>query len=294
MTTNAPKILRSLLFVPAINRKLLESAARREVDAIQLDLEDSIAVTEKETARQATVAAIAWLRGRCPYVVVRINFPLRLAIRDLEAIVLPGLDAITVPMVPNASFLRLLDQTIGELEAERRLEVGSIRLIAVIETAEGLVNINEIAKATSRLIALTIGPEDLAASLGSQAVPDAMYLPNMLALTAARQAGIIPLGFVGSISLYDDLETFQEWIARAAVLGFEGAFCIHPNQVKICNEVFQPSEEAIGQAKQLVAAFDKHSADGVGVFVVDGRMVDAPVVERARMVLEKAEVLASR
>jgi citrate lyase subunit beta/citryl-CoA lyase len=215
-------------------------------------------------------------------------------VRDLEAVVGPGLHAITVPKVPDASFLRLLDETIGELEAERGLPAGAIRLIAMIETAAGLVNVNEIAAATPRLLALTVGPEDLAASLGSQATVDALYLPNMLALVAARRAGILPLGYIGAISLYDDRETYRQWIGRAAQLGFEGAFCIHPNQVDICNELFQPSPEESTKAQALIEAYEKHQAAGVGVFVVDGRMVDAPVVARARAIVARTAALAAR
>jgi citrate lyase subunit beta/citryl-CoA lyase len=223
--------------------------------------------------------------------VTRINGPLRLAVRDLEAVVVPGLQAITVPKVPDASFLRLLDETIGELEAERGLSVGAIRLIAMIETAEGLANVNEIASATPRLVAITVGPEDLAASLGSKPTEDAMYVPNMQTLVAARRAGIIPLGFIGSIGLYGDKETYRGWIQRAATLGFEGAFCIHPNQVEICNQEFLPSSEEINAARRLIDAYEKHKTRGVGVFVVEGRMVDAPVVQRARSVVAKAGAL---
>jgi citrate lyase subunit beta / citryl-CoA lyase len=293
MDMNDPKLLRSLLFVPATSEKFLHSAVRRGADAIQLDLEDAIAASEKEPARQAAVEAITWLQGRCPYIVTRINGPIRLAVRDLEAVVVPGLHAITVPKAPNAAYLRLLDETIEELEAERGLPAGAIRLIAMIETAEGLVNANEIAAATPRLVAMTVGPEDLAASLGAHAEPDAMYVPNMLALVAARRAGIIPLGYAGSISLYGDKATYRQWIERAARLGFEGAFCIHPNQVEICNEVFQPSPEEVDKARRLIEAYEEHKAGGVGVFVVDGRMVDAPVVNRARAVLAKAGAIAA-
>lgn len=290
---NEPKLLRSLLFVPATSERFLHSAVRRGADAVQLDLEDAIAASEKEAARQAVADAIAWLQGRCPYIVTRINGPLRLAVRDLEAAVVPGLHAITVPKVPDASFLRLVDETIAELETERGLPVGGIRLIAMIETAEGLANVNEIAAATPRLVAMTTGPEDLAASLGSQSTPDAMFVPNMLALVAARRAGIIPLGYAGSISVYDDRETYAAWIQRAAALGFEGAFCIHPNQVAICNEFFQPSPEEIAWAQELLDAYEQYKTEGVGVFVVDGRMVDAPVVERARTIAAKADALSA-
>jgi citrate lyase subunit beta/citryl-CoA lyase len=223
---------------------------------------------------------------------VRINGPLRLAVRDLEAAVIPGVQAITVPKVPNAALLRLLDETLTELEAERGLHLGSVRLIAMIETAEGLVNVNEIASATTRLVAIIVGQEDLSASLGCQPTPDAMYVPCMQMLVAARQAGIIPLGYPGSISLYDDTETYSAWIRRAAELGFEGAFCIHPNQVAICNDLFRPSADEITKARHIIEEFERHKDAGVGVFVVDGRMVDAPVVERARTVMAKADALA--
>ena len=287
-------LLRSLLFVPATNEKLLESALRRKADAIQLDLEDAIPLSEKEAARQAAARAIGKIRGHCPYVVVRINAPLRLALPDLETIMGPGLDAITIPKVPHAHFLRLLDETIGELEAERGLPPGGVRLIATIENAEGLIHVNEIATATPRLLALIVGTEDLSASLGTKPLPDAMYVPHILALVAARQAGIIPLGYLGSIAVYNDKETYREWVGRAALLGFEGAFCIHPNQVEICNEVFQPSADEIAKARRLVDAYEKHVASGVGVFVDEGHMVDNPVIKRARAVLDKADAIQGR
>lgn len=291
MKLNDPKLLRSLLFVPATSEKLLHSAVRRGADAIHIDMEDAIAASEKAAARLAAVNAIDWLQGCCPYIVARINSPLRLAVYDLEAVVVAGLQAITIPKVPDASFLRLMDETIGELEAERGLPVGAIRLIAMIETAQGLANVVEIAAATPRLVAITVGPEDMAASLGCQPTPDALYLPNMQTLVAARRAGIIPLGYVGSISVYGDKEIYRGWIKRAASLGFEGAFCIHPNQVEICNEGFSPSAEEIAAARRLIDAYEQHKAAGVGVFVVDEHMIDAPVVARAQAIVDKADAL---
>ena len=288
---NTPVLLRSLLFVPATNEIFLESALRRNADAIQLDLEDSIPLSEKEAARQVAGQAIEKTQARCPFVVVRINAPLRLAIRDLETILVPGLDAITIPKVPHAHFLQLMDETITELEAERGLPLGVIRLIAMIENADGLMHVNEIAAATPRLLALIVGTEDLSASLGTQPLPDTMYVPHILALVAARRAGIIPLGYLGSIAVYNDKGTYREWVSRAALLGFEGAFCIHPNQVEICNEVFQPSEQDVVKARRLVEAYEKHTAAGVGAFVDEGRMVDLPVIERARAVLAKMEAI---
>jgi len=183
---------------------------------------------------------------------------------------------------PKREFLSII-----ELEAERGLAVGAIRLIGIIETAEGLSAVNEIARATPRLLALIVGSEDLAASLGGQPTPDAMYVPNLLTLTAARAAGVLPLGYAGSISVYKDTELYREWISRAAALGFEGVFCIHPNQVAICNEIFMLSTEEIAKARELIGAYEKHVAEELGVFAFEGRMVDAPVVDRSRKILAK-------
>ena len=288
-----PKLIRSLLFVPATSEKLLESAVRRGADAVQLDLEDAIAVSEKERARQAAVEAIAWLQGRSPYIVARINSPLRLAVRDLEAIVLPGLQAITVPKVPDAFLLRLLDKTMQRIGIEARAACRRYTPECYDRDGGGVGHVDEIAGATRSLIALTVGPEDLVASLGSQATPDAMYLPNMLALIAARRVGSIPLGYIGSVSLFGDKQTYRTSIQRASSLALMASFD-PTNQVEICNEVFLPSPEASAEARQLIEAYEKHQAEGVGVFVVDGRMIDAPVVERARTIVAKAEALASR
>ena len=164
----------------------------------------------------------------------------------------------------------------------------------MIETAEGLANVNEIAAATPRLVAMTVGPEDLAASLGSQATPDAMYVPNMLALVAARQAGIIPLGFIGSISLYGDKETYATWIrARGRNSASRARSASTPTRSRSATRSFSPPPKRSPRPEHLIDAYEKHKAEGVGVFVVDGRMVDAPVVERARTVVAKAEALGT-
>jgi citrate lyase subunit beta/citryl-CoA lyase len=199
---------------------------------------------------------------------------------------------LTIPKVRSGECLRLVDETLTELEREREIPAGSVRLIAQIETAEGLMHLDEIARSTPRLAAMSVGPEDLAADLGSAVHPDVLYHPNMQALIAARAAGIIPLGYVGSITLYDDPDTYRSWIRRARGMGFEGAFCIHPNQVEILNEEFVPDTEEVERASAMVAAFEEHIAAGTGAFAFEGRMVDAPVINRARRLLKRSNRLA--
>jgi len=258
-----------------------------------IDLEDSVPPARKETAREEAREAIAAIAAAGRVGLVRVNQPLRLLVRDLEAVTHEGLSGLTIPKVSTPDFLKVIDETLSELERERELPSGGIGLIAQIETAEGILNIRDIASATPRLRALTAGPEDLAADLGGTVGPDALYLPNMEALLAARAAGITPLGFIGSITVYNEPELFRSWIARARDLGFEGAFCIHPRQVGILNEEFAPAADEVGKARALISAFEAHIADGRGAFSFAGRMVDAPVVNRARRTLKRHERLSS-
>lgn len=280
---------RSLLFVPATNERFIASALRTDADAIQLDLEDSIGTDDKDLARQVIGGAVARIATEDRDVVVRVNRPLRQLVRDLEAAVQPGLTAITLPKVDESGLVDEVADVITELEAERGMPHGGVGLIAMIETAKGLTNAPAIARSSARLVALTIGPEDLAVSLGCAVTEDAMYQPAMTVLTAARAAGKLPLGYVGSISEYTDLDKYRHWIERARGLGFEGAFCVHPTQVPILNEAFMTSAEELVYARALVAAFEQQAGDGKAAFAFDGKMIDAPVALRARQVIRRAQ-----
>lgn len=278
---------RSLLFLPADNERFLNSALRGSADLIILDLEDAIPHAEKDQARGKVRYAIQQIHEAGRACAVRINNGLRLLAKDLEAVICAELSALIIPKVSSAEYLQLIDETVTELEQERGLAVGTIRLVAQIETARGLLNLNEIAQATPRLAALGIGSEDLSADLGSSADPDALYHPNIQALVAARAAGIVPLGYIGSIAVYNETETYRGWIQRARKLGFEGAFCIHPNQVKILNEEFLPSADEAKEAEALIEAFEAHQKKGIGAFAFDGRLVDAPIIDRAKRILKR-------
>jgi citrate lyase subunit beta/citryl-CoA lyase len=136
-----------------------------------------------------------------------------------------------------------------------------------------------------------IGMEDLSAEIGGLVSPDALYFPNMQILYAAREAGVTPIGYLGSITVYNDAETFRDWIRRARDLGFEGGFCIHPNQVSILNQVIVPDSATVDSARMLVEAYETSAAQGKGAFAFEGQMVDKPVLDRARRLLARAEKL---
>jgi citrate lyase subunit beta / citryl-CoA lyase len=287
-------VWRSLLFVPVTQQRFVDGAARRGADAIILDLEDSVAALEKARAREMVPQAAGIVSRGGADVVVRINRPLRLAVRDIEASVGPGVLALALPKVDSPEHVQLLAEIVDEVEAERGVAPGTTRFIAMVESAAAFFRIAEIARAHPRLCALTLGAEDFATSAGIVPEAEGLFMPKQMAVFAARAAGIMPLGFIGTVAEFHDLDGFRQTIRRSRRLGFVGASVIHPSQVPILNEEFRASPEEMDHARRVIAAYDKALAEGVGAVTVDGNMIDVPVVERARLLLERETAIAAR
>src|SRR5437016_4619827 len=281
MTQQDLPVWRSLLFVPVTQERFVMGAARRGADAIILDLEDSVAPSEKERARNLVPEAAKIVSKGGADVLVRLNRPLRMTVRDLEAVIGPGVDAVMLPKAESAAHVQLVAEMIDELEAERGLAPGTTKMLAMVETASAFFRIAEIAQAHPRLVALNLGAEDFALSAGILPEAEALTLPKQTAVFAARAAGIMPMGFIGSIAEFHDLDAFRETIRRSRRFGFVGASVIHPSQIAILNEEFRPSAAEIDHAGRVVVAYEKALAEGVGAVTVDGKMNDVPVVERA-------------
>ena len=294
MTAAALPVWRSLLFVPVTAKRFVDGAARRGADAIILDLEDSVAASKKERARTLVPEAAEIVSRRGANVVVRINRPLRLAVRDIEAVIGPRVVALALPKTDSAEHVRLIVEIVDEVEAERGVAAGTARLIAMVETAAAFFRIAEIARAHPRLCALNLGAEDFATSAGIAPDAEALSMPKQMAVFAARAAGIMPLGFIGTVAEFHDLDGFRSTIRRSRRFGFIGASVIHPSQVPILNEEFRASAEETARARRVVSAYDKALAEGVGAVTVDGKMIDVPVVERARLLLERENAITAR
>ncbi|MCD0505324.1 HpcH/HpaI aldolase/citrate lyase family protein [Bordetella petrii] len=280
---------RSMLFVPIVNDRFITSALKQPADAIQLDLEDSIAPDQKARARERVAEVARRCADHGKDVIVRVNRPWRHLLRDIEASVCAQVSALTLPKVPNAAFVQSVAEIIDELETERGMPPGATRLIVMVEDAEGLHNMAEIAAAHPRVCGMIVGAEDLAVSLQMAVTPDTLYVPNVMAVAACRRAGIAPIGFVGSVADFANRDAFRQTVERGAALGFEGAFCIHPAQVPIANAAFAPAPAAVQRARALIAAFREEEAKGRSACTFEGRMVDAPVVKQAQRIVEKAE-----
>lgn len=288
-------VWRSGLFVPVNVERFVAKAASRGADVLQLDLEDSIAPGDKAQARRCVEGAVARLRreGRSD-VLVRINQPLEDAVRDLEAAVIPGVDAIMVTKAEGPDHLRLLDELVSRLEGARGLPEGGIRFTVLIEAPGPLAQAHAIARASARIVGLSLGAEDYATAIGGEPTADVLLMPNQMVLQAARAAGIMPLGTIGTVADYSDIPAYTEVVRRAASFGFVGASAIHPAQVPALNAGFTPTAEAVARAERIVTADREAAAAGRGSFALDGKMIDIPIVQRAEALLARARAIALR
>ena len=277
---------RSLLFVPATAERFVAKAHSRGADAIIVDLEDSVAPKEKPRARSLLPDVVGTVGQAGADVLVRINRPWRMAIRDMEAAVLPGVSAIVLTKTESAEHVAFADEIISGLEADRNLQPGAIGLFTLIETAKGYLNVREIVHASHRVCAVSLGMEDFADVIGMPEVDTETILGfNREVHIAAREAGILMLGYPGSIADFSDLELFRNNIRRARQLGFDGGPCIHPAQVAILNEEFTPSASEIERAQRIADLYDKAKMDGSGAVAFEGKMIDEPVYRRAQRTL---------
>ena len=285
---------RSLLFVPVTSEKFVRTGADRGADGIILDLEDAVAPSEKERARALIEGAIPQVARKGGDVLVRVNRPWRLLVRDLEAAVIPGIAALMLTKVDSPEHVHAVADIVAELEAERGLPPDKIQFVVLVETAAGFFRIEAIARSHPRVVALSLGTEDFTADVGMLPDGEGLLYPKQHTLFAARAAGILPFGFVGSIADFRDQDAFRAIVRRSKRLGFAGASAIHPLQVPVLNEEFSPTEQEIDRAGRMIAAYEDAYAKGLGAVQFEGAMIDVPVVQRAQNIIARADAIRAR
>lgn len=287
-------VWRSLLYVPVNVERYVAKAHLRGADCIQLDLEDSVPASEKDAARRLVPAAAQRVRQHGADVVVRINSPMDITVRDLDAAICDDVDGIAVTKTENPAHLRQVDDHISKLEAERGLRHGHVRLIAMIESPAAFFQMPAIAAASPRLVAMNIGGEDFALETGMEPSEATLLMPKQQMIFAARSAGIMPLGFIDSIASFGDRDAFARMVRRSRQFGFMGAGCVHPDQVPVVNEQYSPSPDEVAYARRIVEENAVHAAAGRASWSLDGKMIDVPVVVRAERLLERHAAIAAR
>lgn len=283
--TDRDRLRRSRLYLPGNEPKFMINAGLHTPDAVILDLEDSVRPTEKDAARILVRNALRCIDFYGAERMVRIN-QLPLGLLDLEAIIPESPHLILIPKVENADQVREVARRIENIQAGESM--GPVWLMPIVESALGIENAFEIARATDSVVAITVGLEDYTADLGVTKTAEgdeSLYARSRL-VNAARAAGVQPIDSVfGDVG---DIEGLKAWARRSRSLGFEGMGCIHPRQIQPIHDAFAPTAEEIAKALRIVAAYEEAEAKGLGVVSIGSRMIDPPVVLRAQRLVEQA------
>lgn len=283
------RLRRALLFMPGDSRNKIEKGIALGVDSIIMDLEDGVALNSKPAARATTAAALRELDFGRSERLVRINpVDSGLHLPDLEATVSARPDGYVIPKVEDALQVQVVSAWLSHAEAAQGWQPRSISLIAIVETARGVVNLREIAESDARLGALAFGAEDLAGDMGAARTPEGWegFYARSAVVLHAKAFGLqaIDTPFVR----LDDAAGLEKETRFAAQLGYTGKLAIHPKQIAPIASAFTPTEQDIEAARRVVSAHEQHQASGIGVFELDGRMIDMPMVRAAQTVLDKA------
>lgn len=278
------------MFVPGNNPGLMADAHIYGPDALMFDLEDSVKLSEKDSARFLVYQALKTIDYGDIEKVVRVN-PLNTPYgkADIEAMVFAGADIIRLPKSETAQDVIEVDEWITECEKKAGLEQGSIGMMAAIESGLGILNVLSIAQASPRLIGIAIGAEDFVTDLKTTRSPGGseLFTARSMLVFAARAAGIAVLDTV--FADVNDDEGFRREVETIKQLGFDGKSVINPRQIAPVVEIFTPTAKEIEHAERVVEAIKEAEEKGLGVISLNGKMIDKPVVDRAQRVLKMAE-----
>jgi citrate lyase subunit beta/citryl-CoA lyase len=282
-------MLRSVLFVPGNKANMLEKALGLKPDAFALDMEDSVPPAEKANARETVARFLPRFAATGIPVIPRVNsLDTEWIEADLAAVVGPQIFGISVGKVRTAADISAISQLLGSLERRAGLSLGTLKLLPWIETAEAIVNVSAICRASERIVAVAFGGEDFTNDMGVERLEDeAQVAYARQALCVAARAAHVPALDTPYFKLRD-LDGLRESSLRAKSIGFKGRFAIHPEQLDALNECFSPSAQEIAHAERVVAAYEEAESRGRASTSLDGWVIDVPVVKRARALLELA------
>lgn len=285
-----PSPIRSLLFVPGNRRAMIEKSWTSGADALIFDLEDSVPDDAKGEARELVRAALQKAIEPHPFLMVRVN-----ALRtshwqaDVQSVGVKNLFALLIPKCESFAAIQELRQLIEQQGHMAGMHDGALRLFLLIETAKGLLAASRLAKSTARISGLAFGAEDFRLDMGLAATPDGreVFFARSYLAIVARGAECLAIDSV--FTDFKDSEGLRRETQTAKELGYNAKLAIHPQQIPIIHEVFRPTEREIAEARRVVEAFAKAQAAHSGVASLDGRMIDKPIVDRARRLLMMAE-----
>ena len=286
--------IRTALFVPGNRPDRVDKAVNAGADAVIIDLEDAVALSEKAETRPIVREKIVAHRDK--RMIVRVNgLDSGFLHEDLVGVIVEDLECVMIPKVDDPDQIREIHRLLLELEKEKGMATGAIAIIPLIESARAVENIFQIVSETTdpvRLLTVAFGAADYTLDMGIEITKEGteLFYARSRIPIACRAAGIAPPLDTPYMIDLKDLDALKADAGRAKQLGFQGKLCIHPNQIKPCHEVFSPTRDEIIYAERVISAFEKAEAEGVAVLQLDGKFIDYPVVEKARRIINLAKI----
>lgn len=288
-------LMRSLMFVPAHNQKLLDSSVRRDADVLLLDIEDSVPPVEKQKARDNILEFVkrADLNGKLIFPRVNDRESGEL-LKDLYQLTVKGVHGFMYPKSEKEEDVYFVGKLLETIEYEKGLPIGTFKLIPLIETAGAVMNIQEICKACTRVVAVAFGCEDYVTSLKGKhdAEGQSIFFARNAIVNAARATGVLPIDTV-HIKVHD-LEDLEKNLILSKNLGFEGMLVLNPKELPLVNGYFSPSEDEVAWATEMVELAEEAVREGKGVAVKDNKFIGPPMLKMANAILQKFEMIQSK
>lgn len=289
------RVMRSVLYTPANNARMIEKAPSLGADIVVLDLEDSVPPSEKETGRVIARGALKDVGKGGSEVYVRLNgWDTGLTDEDLEAVIQKGLNGVVLPKTGSKEEVIQLDKRLEELEAKRGLKPGSIEVQLLIETAKGVVNAYEAATASKRANSLVFGAIDFTRDMRVKLTKDAheVLVARSQVAIAARAAGLVAIDY--PYAAYTDVEGFEKDTQFGKQLGYEGRMLIHPTQIELSHKIYSPSKEYVDYARAVIEVFEEGMQKGLASVPYEGKMIDIAVYRTLKDVLTTANAIAEK
>ena len=287
---NKKRLRRSMMFLNAQKPSLIKDPYIYKVDSLMLDLEDAVAVTAKDTARFSLYHALTTIDYRGAERVVRINgLDTDLWEEDIRCCVAGGADVIRIPKTENADMVRAVEEKVVAAEEEFNREPGSTLIMSALESAKGVMNAYEVCTSSDRMIGVALSGGDYTKDLQTKITGTGVELmgARQQMIIAARAAGVQCFDTVWTN--LDDMEGFKKDVETIHMMGFDGKSCINPRQIDIVHKIFTPTEKEIIFSEKVIKEIDDKKAKGIGVFTVDGKMIDIAFYDGAKRTIELAK-----
>jgi len=289
-------IMRSLMFVPGHNEKLLTSAARSDADVLLLDLEDSVQPEyNKAIAREKIREWVSAGKFKNYHIFPRVNDrESGHLLKDIYTLTIEGIDGFMYPKSLSGKDIYFFDKLLETIEYEKKIPVGTFKIIPLIETSAAVLNAQEICQASERVVAIAFGCEDFVSDL--EGVHDkegqSIYVPRALIALAARANNVIPIDTV-HIDVHN-LEDLEKNLILAKNLGFEGMLVLHPKEIELVHKYFSPTEEEYKDAVEMLNLFEESQKENKGVAIKDGRFIGPPMVIAAKKIIQRVELIKKK